>query len=93
MRVEIILQNCLKDYDLLSGDRNNMTDSCTDKPVSQKEAVWQHACIPERGCLARVVALDSNTCNDRLYVPRHEKTCLRGLQPGKTQTGLLSFRN
>ena len=23
--------------------------------------------------------------------PRHEKTCLRGLQPGKTQTGLLSW--
>ena len=23
--------------------------------------------------------------------PRHEKTCLRGLRPGKTQTGLLSF--
>ena len=22
--------------------------------------------------------------------PRHEKTCLRGLRPGKTQTGLLS---
>ena len=25
--------------------------------------------------------------------PRHEKTCLQGLRPGKTQTGLLSFRN
>ena len=24
--------------------------------------------------------------------PRHEKTCLRGLQPGKTQTSLLSYR-
>ena len=23
--------------------------------------------------------------------PRHEKTCLRGLQPGMTQTGLLSW--
>ena len=23
--------------------------------------------------------------------PRHEKTCLRGLRPGKTQTGLLSY--
>ena len=22
--------------------------------------------------------------------PRHERTCLQGLQPGKTQTGLLS---
>ena len=27
------------------------------------------------------------------YEPRHEKTCLRGLRPGKTQTGLLSFRS
>ena len=26
------------------------------------------------------------------YEPRHEKTCLRGLRPGKTQTGLLSYR-
>ena len=24
--------------------------------------------------------------------PCHKKTCLRGLQPGKTQTGLLSYR-
>ena len=26
-----------------------------------------------------------------MYEPRHEKTCLRGLRPGKTQTGLLSY--
>ena len=25
--------------------------------------------------------------------PRHEKTCLRGFRPGKTQTGLLSYRD
>ena len=25
------------------------------------------------------------------YEPRHEKTCIRGLRPGKTQTGLLSY--
>ena len=24
---------------------------------------------------------------------RHEKTCIRGLGPGKTQTGLLSYRD
>ena len=24
---------------------------------------------------------------------RHQKTCLRGLRPGKTQTGLLSYRD
>ena len=29
----------------------------------------------------------------KLYKPRHEKTCLRGLRPGKTQTGLQSFRD
>ena len=27
------------------------------------------------------------------YEPRHEKTCLRGFRPGKTQTGLLSYRD
>ena len=27
-----------------------------------------------------------------LYEPRHKKTCLRDLQPGKTQTGLCSHR-
>ena len=27
------------------------------------------------------------------FEPRHEKMCLRGLRPGKTQTGLLSFRD
>ena len=26
------------------------------------------------------------------YEPRHEKTCLWGLRPGKTQTGMLSYR-
>ena len=25
--------------------------------------------------------------------PRHEKTCLGGLRPGKTQTDLLSYRD
>ena len=27
------------------------------------------------------------------YEPHHEKTCLRGLRPGKTQTSPLSYRN
>ena len=26
------------------------------------------------------------------FEPQHEKTCLQGLRPGKTQTGLLSYR-
>ena len=28
-----------------------------------------------------------------LNEPRHEKTCLRGFRPGKTQTGLRSHRS
>ena len=28
-----------------------------------------------------------------LFEPRHEKTCLRGFRPGKTQTSLLSYRD
>ena len=28
-----------------------------------------------------------------LYEPHNEKTCLRGFRPGKTQTGLLSYRD
>ena len=28
-----------------------------------------------------------------LFEPRHEKTCLRGFQQGKTQTGLRSHRS
>ena len=31
--------------------------------------------------------------NQLIKEAHHEKTCLRGLRPGKTQTGLLSFRN
>ena len=27
------------------------------------------------------------------FEPRHKKTCLRGFLPGKTQTGLLSYRD
>ena len=29
----------------------------------------------------------------KIYEPRHEKTCLWGFRPGKTQTGLLSYRD
>ena len=28
-----------------------------------------------------------------LYEPRHPKICLRGFRPGKTQTGLLNYRD
>ena len=28
-----------------------------------------------------------------LFEPRHKKTCLWGLQPGKTQTDLLNYRD
>ena len=31
--------------------------------------------------------------NDVLFEPHHEKTCLRGSRPGKTQTGLRSYRS
>ena len=31
--------------------------------------------------------------NTGSFEPRHEKTCLWGLQPGKTQTGLLRYRD
>ena len=30
--------------------------------------------------------------NKALFEPRHEKTCLRGLRPGPTQTGLYNHR-
>ena len=33
------------------------------------------------------------TTTDIVNEPRHEKTCLRGFRPGKTQTGLLSYRD
>ena len=33
----------------------------------------------------------ANSLEQALYEPRHEKTFLRGLRPGKTQTGLLSW--
>ena len=28
-----------------------------------------------------------------LFEPRHEKTCLRGLRPGKTKTGLHNYKS
>ena len=33
------------------------------------------------------------TRNCMIYEPHHQKTCLRGLPPGKTQTTLLSYRS
>ena len=37
--------------------------------------------------------IESYLKNKILFEPRHEKTCLRGLRPGKTQTGLLNYRD
>ena len=30
-------------------------------------------------------------CTGNVNEPRHEKTCLRGFRPGKTQTDLLNY--
>ena len=35
----------------------------------------------------------SMMCIYMLYEPHHEKICLRGFRPGKTQTDLLSYRD
>ena len=35
----------------------------------------------------------SSSCALLRIEPRHEKTCLQGFRPGKTQTGLLSHRS
>ena len=34
-----------------------------------------------------------NIVSDTTKERRHEKTCLQGLRPGKTQTSQLSYRN
>ena len=36
---------------------------------------------------------NGNISRECEYEPRHEKTYLRGLRPGKIQTSLLSYRN
>ena len=33
------------------------------------------------------------TSENNTYEPRHEKICHRAVQPGNTQTGLLSYRS
>ena len=35
----------------------------------------------------------SESSSSSIFEPRHKKTCLRGLRPGKTRTGLLSYRS
>ena len=45
-----------------------------------------HPAGPDSGCLCEV-------SSSSLYEPHHEKTCLRGLGPGKTQTTLLTYRD
>ena len=37
--------------------------------------------------------LGMSVCRLIFNEPRHEKTCLRGFRPGKTQTSLLSYRD
>ena len=40
-----------------------------------------------------LVILCMLTVGPVIFEPRHEKTCLQGLRPGKTRTGLLSYRS
>ena len=48
--------------------------------------------VAEKKCMAVIIKF-VDFASFRLFEPRHEKTCLQGLQPGKTQTGLLSYRD
>ena len=41
----------------------------------------------------RFVSIQNGTQALVLIEPRHEKTCLQGSRSGKTQTGLLSYRD
>ena len=54
---------------------------------------YQCACLWVHPGLRRMFAEWSYFRNHQLYVPRHVKTYLRGVRPGKTQTGLLRFRD
>ena len=50
--------------------------------------------VPYAFVWERVKTMDfSETIVVTWYEPRHMKTCLRGLRPGITQTGLLSYRS
>ena len=57
--------------------------------------------LPERTALPAVygfagqIPVDSELHTNQLTLlePRHEKTCIRGFRPGKTQTGLRSHRS
>ena len=55
--------------------------------------------VASLGLLAELVLLASSTETSNsterslLFEPCYEKTCLRGLRPGKTQTGLHSHRS
>ena len=40
-----------------------------------------------------VIISSTYQLSDLQYEPRHKKTCLRGFRPGKTQTGMLSYRD
>ena len=43
--------------------------------------------------LSRLLFLHILVLTSIMIEPRHEKTCLRGFRPGKTQTGLRSHRS
>ena len=47
--------------------------------------------LGEEGGELKKVVKNLNVRNEtKIFEPRHEKTCLRGFRPGKTQTGLRS---
>ena len=49
--------------------------------------------VQENNMTAIYHKFTGNTDRTKLYENRHEKTCLRRFRPGKTQTGLLSYRD
>ena len=67
--------------DRFTRDRAHFKDVC-DWIVSKEQTPRGYFYIYARSQILR-----------RWSEPRHAKTCLRGLRPGKTQTGLFSYRD
>ena len=84
----LILHTSSHCFAIKSSEFHSLSRSITfGRNQEQWDIAWLGLCFGGR--LRQLVS----SISSKWYELCHKKTCLRGLRPGKTQTGLLSLRN
>ena len=73
-------------------DADGMANSVDPDQTAPLGAVWSGSALFAQAYLSKNLGSLRLSCLFGLiFWPLHKKTCLRGVRPGKTQTGLLSY--